>query len=83
MIDVGTIITLGGKEGIVCFRAEYNEKYYINVNFEVDGKDEFNVYEVKVDDEHGEYVFRKVKDKEIIDELSSRWVVAGLLDEEK
>ena len=55
----------------------------VPISYEGDGKDEFNVYEVKVDDEHGEYVFRKVKDKEIIDELSSRWVVEGLLDEEK
>ena len=81
MIDVGTILHLGGREGIVCFIADYNGKYYINVNFEENGKDEYKVYEVIVDEKNSEYVFRIEKDEEIINELAARWVAEELVED--
>lgn len=49
-LNVGDIIEIRGKEATVCYTTEHNEKKYICVSFEKNGKISFELFEYKFED---------------------------------
>lgn len=76
MLPIGQTLTLNGRDGIVCFDANYNNKYYVNINFDDDN--DYKIYRV---DKNGENLtFTLEKDEKTITDLITIWLADGMED---
>ena len=69
-MNVGDLIPINGRQALVCFTSELNDKLYINVCFE--DNDEYKVYQVTPIDQ--EFSLKAVTDLELLKTLAAIWV---------
>ena len=69
-MNVGDLIPINGRQALVCFTYELDDKFYINVCFE--DNNEYKVYQVTQIDE--EFSLKAVTDQGILKTLAAIWV---------
>lgn len=83
LIKEGLVLNFNGKPGTICFKTIKDNNMYVNVSFgEVEDYDNmiFKVFLVK--DIGSDVDFVEVKDKKLLNELTSSWVADVMIEEE-
>lgn len=68
-MEIGRIITINNRKGIICFIGHYNDNDYINICF--DDNNEYITYKVTKDEK--DYLLEKETDKNILSTLLAIW----------